>query len=114
MICEQGDVVSLNFDPSLAHEPAGRHFAIVISPWQVNTMSALTLVVPVTSHDNGYPLHVEIAGGNPIYGFVQCEAIRSIDLDTHMSAGKASVIGKVDDFTLSRVLGRIRVICGLD
>ena len=44
MICEQGDIVSINFDPSLRHEPAGRHYAVVISPWEVNRMSALTWV----------------------------------------------------------------------
>lgn len=114
MICEQGDIVLLDFDPSLAHEPAGRHYAIVISPWQVNLMSALTLVVPVTSRDNGYPLHVEIEEGNPIYGFAQCEAIRAIDLTTRANSGKASIVGKVDDVTLSGVLGRVRVMCGLD
>ena len=80
MILEQGDIVSINFDPSKRHEPAGRHYGIVLSPWHVNRMSALTLLAPVTSVDNGYPLHVRIADDNPVYGFVQCEALRAVDL----------------------------------
>ena len=113
MICEQGDVVSLNFDSSLAHEPAGRHYAIVISPWQVNSMSALTLLAPVTSRDNRFPLHVPIAPGNPIYGFVQCEALRAVDLDSRERKGAAEVVGSIDDATLEQVMERVAVVTGL-
>jgi predicted oxidoreductase len=28
LICEQGDIISINFDLSKRHEPAGRHYAI--------------------------------------------------------------------------------------
>ena len=75
MIFEQGDIISINFDPSKRHEPAGRHYAVVVSPWEVNNRCSLTAVLPITSRDNGYPLHVPIAAGNCIGGFVQCEEI---------------------------------------
>ena len=114
VICEQGDIVSLNFDPSRRHEPAGRHYAVVLSPWDVNRMCSLTTVVPVTSRDNGYPLHVPIAEGNEIYGFVQCEALRAMDLDVREREGSAEVIGQLDDTTLSEVLARVKVVLGLD
>lgn len=113
MICEQGDIISINFDPSLSHEPAGRHYAVVISPWQVNSMSALTLVAPVTSRDNHFPLHVPIAEGNAIYGFVQCEALRAIDIDTRERQGRAERVGSLDDTTLERVMERVAVVTGL-
>ncbi len=114
MICEQGDLISLNFDPSLRHEPAGRHYAAVISPWHVNSMSALTLVAPITSRDNHYPLHVKIADGNPVHGFVQCEALRAIDLDARESKGVAERIGALDDETMTHVMECVRVVTGLD
>ena len=114
MICEQGDIVSLNFDPSRRHEPAGRHYAIVLSPWEINCKCSLTALVPVTSTDNGYPLHVPIAEGNPIYGFVQCEAIRSMDLGVREQEGSAKVIGSLDDDTLAEVLARVLVLLGMD
>lgn len=112
MICEQGDIVSLNFDPSRGHEPAGRHFAVVISPWKVNSVCSLTLLAPITSRDNGYPLHVPVAAGNDVYGFVQCEALRSVDLDSR--GGTTEVVGFLDDETLSEVLTRIRIVVGLE
>ena len=71
MICEQGDIVSINFDPSERHEPAGRHYGVVLSPWEVNRMCALSTLAPITSRDNGFPLHIRINDGNDIYGFVQ-------------------------------------------
>jgi len=114
MICEQGDIVTLNFDPSLSHEPAGRHYAVVISPWQVNSMSSLTIVAPVTSRNNGYPLHVPIADGNCIEGFVQCEALGAVDLSVRERKGKAKVVGRLDNKTASDVMARVAVACGLD
>lgn len=114
LICEQGDIVSLNFDPSLSHEPAGRHYAIVVSPWEVNSRCSLTLVAPVTSRDNGFPLHVRIAEGNPIFGFVQCEALRAVDLESRELAGKAQTVGELDEGTLSEVLAVVKVVVGLD
>ena len=113
MICEQGDIISLNFDPPLRHEPAGRHYAVVISPWQVNSMSALTLLAPVTSRNNRFPLHVGIAEGNPIHGFVQCEALRAVDLGAREQRGAASVVGALDADTLERVMKRVAVVTGL-
>jgi mRNA interferase MazF len=114
MICEQGDIVSLNFDPSLNHEPAGRHYAVVISPWQVNNMSALTLVAPVTSTDNHYPLHVPVREGNSIHGFVQCEVLRAIDLSSRKQKGALERVGSLDDATMEDVMARVAVVVGLD
>ena len=77
-------------------------------------MCALTLLAPVTSRDNGFPLHVPIAEGNPIFGFVQCEALRAVDLDARERQGGAEVVGILDDATLSQVLACVRVVAGLD
>lgn len=114
MICEQGDIVSINFYPSQRHEPAGRHYAIVISPWEINRMSALTVVVPVTSTDNGYPLHVRLSDDDPIYGFAQCEAIRAMDLGAREARGGVEVVGSVDDATLADILARVLVVIGFE
>lgn len=77
-------------------------------------MCSLTTVVPVTSRDNGYPLHVRIADDNEIYGFVQCEALRAMDLDVREREGNAEVIGQIDDDTMANVLACVKVVLGLD
>lgn len=76
-------------------------------------MCALTLIAPVTSRDSGFPLHVGIGEGNCIYGFVQCEALRAIDLDAWQNAGRAKRIGALDDATMVRVMQRVAVATGL-
>ena len=77
-------------------------------------MCALTLLVPVTSTDNGYSLHVPIAEDSPVYGFVQCEAVRSIDLNARAQVGAVEVVGSVDDKTLADVMARVLVMLGLE
>lgn len=114
MIFEQGDIISINFDPSKRHEPAGRHYAVVVSPWEVNNRCSLTAVLPITSRDNGYPLHVPIAAGNCIGGFVQCEAIRAMNLGAREAEGALRHEGALDDETLSLVLAYLKVALGLD
>ena len=114
MICEQGDIVSINFDPSMRHEPTGRHYAVVVSPWHVNRMSSLTVVVPITSTDNGYPLHVALPSDGDVVGFAQCEAIRAMDLNAREAQGAVRVEGSVDDDTLADITARICVTLGLE
>ncbi len=77
-------------------------------------MCALTLLAPVTSVDNGYPLHVRIADDNPIHGFVQCEAIRAMDLETRGNINSIERVGAVDDETLSEILACVLVVLGLE
>ena len=77
-------------------------------------MCALTLLAPVTSVDNGYPLHVRIADDNPIHGFVQCEAIRAMDLETRGNINSIERVGVVDDETLSEILACVLVVLGLE
>lgn len=114
MICEQGDIVSINFDPSKGHEPAYRHYGVVLSPWHVNKMCALTLMAPITSVDNGYPLHIRLAEGNPVEGFVQCEAMRAMDLGVREVEGAVELVGALDDDTLAKVMAAVLVVLGLE
>lgn len=112
-VFEHGDVIYLNFDPSHGHEPATWHYAVVISPFEVNSRCALTLVAPITSRDNGYPLHVRISDLNEVSGFVQVEGLRSLDLAWHAARGLLKTAGSLDDDTMERVMGRVAVYCGL-
>lgn len=114
MILEQGDLVSINFDPSKRHEPAGHHYAVVLSPWEVNRMSALTVLAPITSRDNGYPLHIKIAEGNEVFGFAQCEAVRAMDLNAREHEQAVEVVGALDDQTLAKVMAAVLVVLGIE
>jgi mRNA interferase MazF len=64
--------------------------------------------------DNRYPLHVPIREGNPIHGFVQCEALRAIDLWSREKKGAVERIGSLDDASMEEVMARVAVVVGLD
>lgn len=81
MICSQGDIIEVSFDPSVGHEPSKHRPALVISTDGFNLKSSLTAVAPITSTDNGYPLHVRIDGEH-VTGFACIEQLRTFDLSS--------------------------------
>ncbi|MDR2196488.1 MAG: type II toxin-antitoxin system PemK/MazF family toxin [Coriobacteriales bacterium] len=109
-VYQQGDILFIDFNPSKGHEPAKRHPALVVSSTRVNYLTNLTLLAPITSRDNRFPLHVRIAPGNTVHGFVQVEALRALDLESRTGVER---IGAVDDETLSAVLEAIGVLVGI-
>lgn len=101
----QGDIVIVPFDPSVGHEPKKTRPAIVVSNDTFNAHCALCWVVPVTSTDNGYPLHVRLLETNVVEGFAAVEELRSLDLESR----EAMRVGSLDSISLSRVLNLARL-----
>lgn len=95
-VYRQGDIVVVCFDPTLGHEPKKSRPALVVSNDDFNQHCSLSLVAPITSRDNGFPMHIAIPDGLNAGGFVCCEQVRAVDLD----AREALVIGKMDPVTL--------------
>ena len=48
MICEQGEVLYVDFEPHVGHEPAKYRPAIVLSADAFNRVSSMTVVAPIT------------------------------------------------------------------
>ena len=101
----QGDIVRVDFDPSAGHEQIKRRYAVVVSNAAFNRICNLTMVCPITSTDNGYPLHVDLQetttllGTSAITGFVQIEQLKSLDLH----ARHAQYCGTVSDAVRTRL-----------
>ena len=106
---EQGDVIEVSFDPTLGHEPQKTRPAVVVSGYDFNNGSALTVVAPITSVDNGFPLHVRIGESNDTLGFVCIEQLRSLDLVER----NAKQIGSLDDDTMRAIMSHIRAVFAL-
>jgi mRNA interferase MazF len=62
-IPKRGDLVHMNFSPSVGHEMAERHYAIVLSASEYNRKSRMVVVCPITSHVHGWPFEVEVPRG---------------------------------------------------
>ena len=75
----QGEFVTLNFDPQADHEQRGRRPALVVSKTLFNKATGMAICCPVTNTDRGIPFHVAIAGRTSLTGFVMCEQVKSLD-----------------------------------
>lgn len=113
MMCEQGELIELDFNPTFGHGPAMRRPALVVSDGYFNNaLSSLTVVCPITPIANGHPLHVAIAEGNPVGGCVCLEQIRALDLSA--PARSAKKLGAfLDEATMTRVLDGLGAIFGI-
>lgn len=108
---EQGDVVVVDFDPTLGHEPRKRRPALVVSDGYFNNvLSSLTVVCPITSSVNGHPLHIEIKDTDGVRGCVCLEQIRAVDLSTRRVEETGVRMG---NSTMTRVLDGIGAMFGI-
>lgn len=78
----RGDIVVADLDPSAGHEQRKRRYLLVVGNENFNRLCNLTWVCPITSTDNGYPLHKAVHPISPldIEGFVEVEQLKSLDL----------------------------------
>jgi len=81
MIFEQGDIVMVNFDPSVGHEQKSKHPALVVSNHEFNRATNMTLVCPITRTDNRFFLHEPLSQACTVEGRVIMEQVRALDLD---------------------------------
>jgi len=101
-IPEQGDIVTLNFDPQSGHEQKGRRPAVIISNKVFNQHLGLAFACPVTNTKRDFPFHIEIGSKN-ITGFIMGEQMKSIDYNSR----NIKFIEKASQKTMNQILGII-------
>ena len=99
-IPKQGDIIFLNFNPTLGHEQKGKRPAIVVSNDIFNKNTHMIIVCPITSNEKDYPTHYLLEDTKKVHGTVLCEHIRSIDFD----ARNVNFIEKASDNDLLSVI----------
>ena len=100
MIYEQGDIIQVNFDPTLGHEPAKMRPAVVVSNIDFNLSNSMTIVCPITSREKDFFLHEPLPESCGVTGTIVMEQVRAINLDAHPT----TLIGHLDKDTLDDVL----------
>lgn len=100
---EQGDIIEVDFNPSVGHELAKPRPAIVVTGYPFNCRSSLVGVVPVQTKDSGYPLHVPIHEAG-LHGFACVEMLRTIDVEFR----GYRLLGMADDATMRQIMGIVR------
>lgn len=81
---ECGDIIKLNFSPTLGHEQEGYRPALVLSnPKEQNRLlNGMVSVVPITNTKKGFPLHIALDSRTEIQGCVLMDQHKMVDLET--------------------------------
>ena len=109
MTYRYGDVVWADLDPALGHERRKRRPLIVVSNDKFNARCNLTMTIPITSADTGYPLHLDVGvvptedGGAAVRGFAEVEQLKSLDLPSR----NAVKVGSIDEAGMDRILSLV-------
>ncbi|XGV97138.1 MAG: endoribonuclease MazF [Leptolyngbya sp. BL-A-14] len=78
-IPDRGDIVYLDFDPTKGREQKGHRPAFVLSPRAYSQKSSLTLLMPITKQQKGYPFEVLLPNGLQVQGVILVDQIRCLD-----------------------------------
>lgn len=105
----QGDIILVSFDPARGHEPKKTRPAVVISTSMFNSFVNLTVVVPITSTVNNFPLRVELSSENVAHGSVCVEQLKALDLEQRYTRK----LGRVEASEMTRILELVRSIFGV-
>lgn len=101
MVCEQGEVVYVDFEPHRGHDPSKYRPALVLSATDFNYGASMTVLCPITTTDNGYPFHVYVDSGE-VAGYACVEQMRALDLEArrYRRAGWADADGMNEALSL--------------
>lgn len=115
-IPDRGDIIWLTFDPTLAHEQAGRRPAVVLTPKLYNSKTSLCIACPITSKVKGYPFEITCsvsdvsAGKNRpkqiLSGVILADQLRSVSWKER----KAQKIGAIPEADMRRLQKMIQTL----
>lgn len=78
---QQGDIITLNFNPQKGHEQHGRRPALVVSNNFFNHLSSLALVCPISNTLSSFPLNIILNEQTTTTGSILCQHVKSLDLE---------------------------------
>ena len=97
---EQGDIISLSFDPAKGYEQKGHRPALVVSNNVYNGKTMFRVVVPISSTDRDFALYVPLDDRTKIQGKILADQMRTVDIFVR----KAKKIERIPDDILDNVL----------
>jgi mRNA interferase MazF len=105
MTAMQGQIWSVDLDPTVANEQAGTRPCIVVSRQRFNAMPIRhAIVVPLTTRQRGLPHHVEVVddGGLDYPSWAMCEGVRALSTQRFVR-----LIGTASPGTVEAVTRRV-------
>ena len=108
-IPEQGDIITLEFDPQAGHEQKGRRPAIVVSNNTFNNFTQIAMVCPITNTMRKFPLHVPLDDRTTTTGTVMCEQVKSLDISARNAIFKEKAPADIVEEVVDILFGFIEV-----
>ena len=78
---KQGDIIKVNFSPTLGHEQSGYRPAVVVSNDFAISQTNVVYVAPITNTIRPFPLHVALDSRTKTTGTILCEQVKTVDLN---------------------------------
>ena len=101
----RGDIILCNFSPTTGHEQSGLRPALVLSNTELNNLTNMVTVCPITSAVRNSYFEVKI-DNKKTKGVILIYHIKSIDF----VARKIKIVDKADDNILKEVTDKVRVL----
>lgn len=79
----QGDIITMDFNPQQGHEQSGRRPALIISNDILNHHSSMAMVCPITNTNKHHPFHVELDDKTNTTGVILCDQAKMLDIKAH-------------------------------
>ena len=79
MSFERGDIIAVDFSPTLGHEQSGYRPALVVSRDLYNIKTGFIVVCPITNTPRPFPMRIALDERTNTVGYILCEQIRTID-----------------------------------
>lgn len=99
----QGDVVYINFDPSVGHKTKKRRPGLVISKTIFNKLTGFCLICPITSTQRSFGTYVKIEQPGKVKGEVVTHQLKLMGFEKR----KPEFVEQCDPVTWAQVLSTI-------
>ena len=76
---KQGDIIVMDFNPTLGREQQGKRPALIISSDKYYNRTGLLIVSPISSTHDQFPMHIKLEDNLTTKGSVLTQHIRTID-----------------------------------
>ena len=103
---KQGDIIYIDFDPTMGREQAGRRPAVVISQSLYNQTRNLVWLCPISSTIKPLRFQIALDERTKTQGAIICEQVRTIDLLSR----KCHYVEPLPKDLLEKVLDAVSVI----
>lgn len=111
---EQGTIINVNLNPVQGHEQFGYRPVVVVSNEEIQLLTGMTMVMPITSSGRKLPIDVEIKktlvlsnNQSDIYGRVLTYKSRTIDLS--QSGRDYEILGTMKTELIQQIINNLKL-----